>query len=434
MKVLLVNPPAEREYIRVERCMQVKDSWGSLWQPIQLCYAQSVLKKQGYETKLVDCIAENMDFDKLETKIKDFSPDTVVINTALPTLKSDLKVAEITGARTAAIGISGILVLEMMKNVDAVIQGDVEKSVLDFCRGGKGVIKNQTVNLDGIPFPDFSDLNLDRYTMPFSKRRMALIVPSRGCPFRCSFCLVPLYHKKATFRSAENIVDEIEVNSKKYDIKDYLFWSETFTLNKDFVLSVCGEIIKRKLSINWMTPSRSDRVDEEILKSMKNAGCDMISYGVECLNQEGLDGIRKEETVEDTEMSIKMTKAAGIKVIAHVIVGLPGETEEMFKSTINRLIELKTDYVQIYCATPYPGTGLYKTARKNNWIKETDLLNYQINKSAMRNEHMTAERIQELRRWGMKKFYLRPKFMVKETFRNNPKNLFSTGIKFIFNW
>ena len=86
MKVLLVNPPADKEYIRVERCMQVKESWGSLWQPIQLCYAQSVLEREGYETKLIDCIAENIGFEELKRISKQFKPDAVVVNTALPIL------------------------------------------------------------------------------------------------------------------------------------------------------------------------------------------------------------------------------------------------------------------------------------------------------------------------------------------------------------
>jgi len=434
MKVLLVNPPAEKEYIRVERCMQVKESWGSLWQPIQLCYAQSILNREGHETKLIDCIADNLNWKQLKSQLDQFNPYAVVVNTALPTLENDLKIINITKARIASVGIPGIISPKMMKNVDAIIQGDVEKSVLEFCDGKNGIIKNQVKNLDDLPFPDFDDLNLNKYTMPFSNKKMVLIVPSRGCPFKCSFCLVPLYHNKAIFRSPENIVDELERNVVNYNISDFLFWSETFTLKKDFVIDTCNEITMRNLKIEWMTPCRSDSVDEEILKSMKTAGCNMISYGVECLDQSVLDKIKKSETVKEIENSIKLTKKHGIKVIAHVVVGLPGETEEMFKSTINRLIQLNVDYVQVYAATPYPRTELHKIAKKNKWITEDDVSKYQINNSIMRNEFLSVDEIQKLRKWGMRKFYIRSRFVSRELFRHNPKNLFSAGMRFILEW
>jgi radical SAM superfamily enzyme YgiQ (UPF0313 family) len=93
--VLLINPPYKIDYVRVERCMQSKDAWSSLWQPIQLCYIQAVLEEKGYKTRLIDCIAENMDFDGLKKEVKKNKPKFVVLNVAIPTIENDLNTAKI---------------------------------------------------------------------------------------------------------------------------------------------------------------------------------------------------------------------------------------------------------------------------------------------------------------------------------------------------
>jgi radical SAM superfamily enzyme YgiQ (UPF0313 family) len=301
-------------------------------------------------------------------------------------------------------------------------------------KGKRGILKKE-VDFKNLPFPCFRDLPLDAYTMPFSGERMALVVPSRGCTFNCSFCLVPVYYgRRVKFREPKYIVDELVRNVNEYKIKSFLFWTETFTMKKKFVLEICNEIIARKLDIRWMAPARVDTVDEEMLRVMKQSGCFMLSFGVESLEQEILDKVNKNVKVFDIEKAIELCKDVDINVMAHIIVGLPGQTKKSVKKTIDKLIDFGTDYIQVYCAVPYPKTGLHQIASEKGWIESENMSKYEINTAVMRNEHMSAEEIQELRNWCYRRFYFRPKIIIKQFLENPSPRLFLDGVNFFLGW
>ena len=109
-----------------------------------------------------------------------------------------------------------------------------------------------------------------------------------------------------------------------------------------------------------MAPSRADTINKELLKEMKDSGCFMLSFGVESLEQRVLDKVNKKVKVSQIEKAIRLSREAGIEVMAHIIVGLPGQTEESVKKTVEKLIKMDTSYIQVYCAVPYPKTGLYQ--------------------------------------------------------------------------
>jgi len=266
-----------------------------------------------------------------------------------------------------------------------------------------------------------------------------LVEPGRGCPFKCIFCVVPVINEKVRYRSAKNFVDELERDYTKYNIKNFLFWMETATLNKKLMLEICEEIKNRNLKIKWMAPSRVDTVDLELLKKMKEAGCWMLSFGIESIDQKVLDLIKKKITVQQIEKAIENAKKVGIKIVAHIIIGLPGQTKESVEKTIDWLIEKKVDYAQFYCAVPYWGTELRKIAEKNGWIVSNNPKDYEVDKSVMRNEFLSCREIEELRKKAYMKFYMRPSVILKEIWENkfNPQymlNLIKDGFLFLKEW
>jgi radical SAM superfamily enzyme YgiQ (UPF0313 family) len=460
MKILLLNPPSPKgtEYVRVERCMQKKSAWGgSLWQPLPLMYAQTILDKNGYETKLLDATAEEMNHKETIDFVSKENPDFLVVNIAIPTIFNDCKFAmsvkkKIKKVKTIAIGIpTNLLPLIISKyKFDYAIIGDVEYSILDILKGRKSFVTkkigrtlffNHSVeDLNKLPLPALHDLNLDRYTLPFTRERLMLIDIGRGCPFKCIFCLVPATGgRRLRLRNAKNIVDELERDYHEYEIKNFLFWTENATLNKKFMLSLCDEIIKRGLKIKWMTPSRVDTVDWKMLKKMSDAGCWMLSYGIESVDQKVLDLAKKGTTIKKMERAITLAHKAGIKVMAHIIIGLPGQTRESVERTIEWLIDKDVDYCQFYCAVPYWKTELRKIAEKNGWIESDDPTKYEIDKSVMRNDFLSSKDIEELRKQAFFKFYLRPKMIFKELlmYNFNPlyiANLVWDGIYFLKTW
>lgn len=458
IKIVLINPPSPEntEYVRVERCMQKKSAWaGSLWQPLQLMYAQSILKKNGYKTKLKDATAERLNYQDAVNFVIQQNPDFLIVNTSIPTIHYDGKFVleikrKIGKIKTVACGIPCILLPSIIAkyNFDYAILGDIEYAILDIMRGQEKNVKkfkntkfveHPVSDLNELPFPSLDDLDLDKYVIPFTKERLMLIDPGRGCPFNCIFCLVPVTTNGVRYRKAEDFVDELERDFKEYNIKNFLFWIETATLNRKYMISICDEIIKRNLKIKWMAPSRVDTVDQELLNKMKEAGCWMISYGVESLNQRILDLSKKGTTVEQIKKSIIIAHKASLRVMAHVIIGLPGDSKEFFEKTFKFLIDNDVDYCQFYCAVPYWKTELRRIAEKNKWIESNDPRKYEIDTAVMRNENLSSEEIEELREYGFLKFYFRPSFIIKEVIRYkfNPIylfNLLKDGLYFLKTW
>lgn len=463
MKILLFNPPSPEgtQYVRVERCMQKKSAWaGSLWQPMPLLYMSSYLKSKNYETLLVDAVAEGLTEDGAKELIRKQKPDILVLNTAVPTIEQDLIYADYAKKLGIIIVGFGVPISTMQdiigKRIDFGIKGDPEYAILEIV---KSVENNKKIDeryivsekpfllvfypvedLNNLPMPDLSDLKLDAYTLPFTRKKLMLVEPGRGCPWGCIYCLVPhLSGRKIRLRSPIKFVDELERDVKEYKIKDFLFWVETATFNKKNMVEICDEILKRGLKISWMTPSRVDCVDFELLKKMRKAGCWMISYGIESIEQDVLDNIQKGTTVEQMESAIKNTRAAGIKTMAHIIFGLPGQKKGVMEKTLDWLYKNNADYAQFYCAVPYWGTKLREIAEEKGWIETDDPTKYEIDNSVMHTDDLTSAEIMEMRETAFRKFYLRPKKIMQEIWwnKNNPRyilNLAKDGFYFLFNW
>lgn len=464
-KIYLINPPAFEgvKMVREGRCMQRKGAWTSVWPPISLALCGAVLEKEGYTVKLSDCIVEDIDLFLLKEKIKEFNPDLVVINTATPSIIGDIEVAkdvkEINPkALVTAIGIHVTALpnecLTMATELDCVIRGEPEMTVLDLVnhldenweqidgiswKNNEKIFHNkdrELISLDELPIPAWHLINLKNYLMPFTLKPFLLVATGRGCPHPCNYCADHVYYgKKLRIPSPEKVVNELAYVKEKYGIDEFLFWSEAFTLNRKFAKEVAKGIIEKKLNIKWVCNSRVDNVDYELLKLLKQAGCTMVGYGIESGSQEILDNCKKGITLEQIKKAVEETRKAGLDVTGHCIIGLPGETKETIENTVKFTLDLKLDFVQYYCAVPFPGSQLYKQALKEGWINTSDWKKYEQNFSVLDFPGLSAEEIMKLRKKAYKTFYSNPYVVIKTLKRmKSPsewKNFIRMAVEFV---
>ncbi len=445
MKVLILNPPAFKPYVREGRCEQKTSSYGYMMVPISLPYIAAVLEREGHKVEIIDAIAEFKSIAKVLEAIKSFNPEMIIMNTSTPTIKNDLMICNLIKENFEELFIVAIGThvtacdLEVLKTskVDAVIRGEPEITALELTntlekngdlqdvRGlswkssGK-IIKNSErpffEPLDELPYPARHLLKNELYKMPFIGKPYTLLVSSRGCPYDCIFCTAHLYYgKKPRFRSPENVVDEVEEVVWKYKIRHITMWSDTFTLNRKHVVGICQELIDRKLNdvVEFSANSRVDLVDPELLRLMKKAGFSYISYGIESGVQKILDSCKKGTTVEQGINAVKWAKEAGFIVLTHFIFGLPGETKETIMKTIKYAKKLDSDFPQFYCAVPFPGTEFYKYALENDLLVTKDWSFYELNNAVISYPHLSSEELEKMRKMAYILVNLNPKLLFK---------------------
>lgn len=261
--------------------------------------------------------------------------------------------------------------------------------------------------LDELPYPAWHLIDRKRYTLPFSKRPFLSLFSSRGCPFSCIFCADHAYYgKKLRKRSPSRIVDEMEYGCSRFEISDFLFWTESFTFSRDLVMEIAGEIMRRNLQVRWYCNSRVDNVDRELLQTMKKAGCRMMSFGIESFSPLVLSNIKKGTTPEQAEQAVRLAHECGLEVIAHCIFGLPGETEQSMRDTLRRICGLPVDYAQFYAATPFPGTEFYTMCKDK--IKDQKWENYEQGTCIIDTEDISAEMLNRIRDEAYRAFFYRP--------------------------
>ena len=259
-------------------------------------------------------------------------------------------------------------------------------------------------------------LKNERYKLPHNGHSFTLINVARGCPYLYTFCIANIYYgKKLRHHSIDYVINEIETCITHHGIKDFLFWEEIFTLDKVFGIALCDEIISKGLDISWATTTRADQVNEEILTRMKDAGCVLLGLGMESCSQKILDNSQKHETVDQIKEAVELCKKVGMPTMGHFIFGLPGETEETAQETIKYITTSGIDYMQCYCAVPYPKTPLGEMAKEKGWLVAKRWSDYDFGgRSVMDMGTVSPDDIDRYRNTAFRKFYMRPGFILKQ--------------------
>ncbi|MBU0504196.1 MAG: radical SAM protein [Candidatus Omnitrophota bacterium] len=448
MKVLVINEPFVKDFCRTQR-WAARSRGRVLRAPDWLAYAAAVLEKDGHNVRLLDMVADGMSKIDLRRIIKKEQPDFVVLDSTTPSIYSDIECAGIvkseSGAGVIMVGphISSLpeeTLLYASGTVDVACIGEYDYTVsesisrynnLESVKGivyynNGSLVRNEARdlidNLDELPFPAWRHLDLMKYFDGGKLYPYIDIISGRGCPNSCVFCLWPqvMHGLKYRFRSPGNVVDEIE-----YDIRlcprvlrggEFFFEDDTFTVNKERSVMICEEIMRRNLKITFSVNARVDSADLGMFKVMKKAGCRELLVGFESGSQVILDNAHKNITLENSYKFMELARSAGLCVHGCFVIGLPGETEETAQETVDFAMSLKCDTLQFSGAVPFPGTKFFEMAKDNCWLKTRDWsrwLGEGEQKGIVEYPGIVQERINYYVDLGLRKFYLRPVFIIK---------------------
>lgn len=384
MRVALIYPKSYSE----EHCVTIEAQEKNLglFPPLSLAYVASILEKYGHQVTIIDATSLKLSFAEVVAEIKKFGPQIIGFTITTPLFHQTLSwIRSLKAAVELPIIVGGFHVSlyprETMhyKEIDYALMGDAELTLPEFMecfkeqkgfenvkgicfRIGDEIIVNSQrqrfMNLEDMPFPARHLLPNQKYYSIVSRRKnFTSIITSRGCPFRCIFC--DQSHKKPVFRSATNVVDEMEECFYKFGVREVDFLDPAFTLDKKRVMDICAQIKQRRLDISWSVRTRVDIVDEQLLQEMSKAGCIRIMYGIESAVPEILKAIRKEVDVGRIKKIIKLTAEKGIDVFGFFMIGSPGETAQSAKETIRFAKKSALSHVQFTRLTAWPGSELY---------------------------------------------------------------------------
>ena len=274
-------------------------------------------------------------------------------------------------------------------------------------------------DLDELPWPARHLLDPHRYIMGhYTYKPQLLMMTSMGCPAKCIFCIWPqiTYRGKVRMRRPEAIAEEMLHVKKTYGAREIYFDDDTFNLTESRVMEVCEAMIRKNTKLAWITEMRVDRLNLEVLKTMKRAGCVKILYGLESGDQTILDNSLKKITVEQICETIALTQKAGIKIHATFMFGLPGETPETIKRTMDFAKELNPDTIQASIASPYPGTTFYEMAKRDGTLKMDSWEDFDAElKGSIEYPGLPKEAIQKAVGDMYKNFYMRPAYLARRT-------------------
>ena len=433
-KILLINPPW---VIGEDKNLwkQVASSWPSLG----LAYIASVLEQDNHKVYYLDCSAEQLTVGDTRKTLKEYQDlDFIGITITTPLANNGLKIAKLAKeifpkAKIVFGGVHASIMPEKILEkvyIDYVIVDEGEDAMKELVNGKEveeieslcykkdgQIIKNPLrplrENLDDIPPPAYHLLPIDKYHPPVGgyKRLPAMsILATRGCPGRCTFCC-RTFRGRVRKRSADNIIEEIKILQKNYGIKEIAFYDDTFTIFEDLVKEFCEKVIKEKIDITWSCFTRVDRVNEELLRTMKKAGCHAILIGVESADEQILKNINKMISLDQVRTAVHLARKMGIETRAAFMFGNQGETEETIKKTIKYAIDLDPDEAIFNIAIPYPGTEMYNWAKKNGYIKSFNWDDYSYSNVVLELPNLDREKLQHFYNLAYRKFYFRPKII-----------------------
>jgi anaerobic magnesium-protoporphyrin IX monomethyl ester cyclase len=437
-KVLLVNLPFEKVYEKTT----LKGVAPST-PPLGLaCIGGSLLEK-GHEVKLFDFNIYGMpEFLKI---VDDFAPDFVGITFVTPLIREAQKISELVKKINKKIIVVGggphcssfpeSAVQEASLDIGVIGEGDVVINEIvsgkdpQLIKGiaykkGEKIITNQRdkfINdLDSLPFPAYSLYEKEKYKVPPAiarKNPVAWVETSRGCVFGCVYCNKSCFGKTFRVKSPERIVGEF-AKVKKMGFREIHLTDDGFTTNIKRAKKICDLLIESKVKIGWSTITgiRVDRVDFELLRKMRRAGCYRVYFGIESGNQKILNNIKKGITLEQIRKAVELAKKAKLEVAGYFMIGLPGETEETMQDTIRLAKLLDLDLAKISITIPLPATEIFNELDTKGLIKTHDWEKfkfYSTPSTIYDHQNLSWPTIEKYYAKFYREIYLSPQFIIR---------------------
>lgn len=234
--------------------------------------------------------------------------------------------------------------------------------------------------LDELPLPNREAINMYNYLETWKKNHgesSMTISTQRGCPYTCKWCSTAVYGQSYRRRPAHQVAAEMKMLKEQYNPDAIWFVDDVFTISHKWLTAFHEEVVKQKAQIRFECITRAERLNDEILKLLKEAGCFRIWIGAESGSQEIIDAMDRRVDVNHVKKIIQDTNAMGIETGTFIMLGYPGETEKNIDETIQYLKEAKPTHYTITVAYPIKGTSLYneiedKITAQPNWEQSTD--------------------------------------------------------------
>ncbi len=447
MNILLINPPFDpEESVGESRSVRFVLN---ITPPLGLAYLGAVLDRAGHRVRIVDYTAR-FPYPPLPELLEEFRPEMIGLTATTPSFEPARKLAgelhKLAPGTPIVLGGAHVTCTPGAALADGVfaagVLGEGEETMVELAgrlRDGKspdletvqgiafpegGALRRTRprefiADLDALPFPAYHLLPPLRYyhPTPASYRRLpvGILMTSRGCPFKCTFCDRSIFGNTTRFHGVERVLDEVEWMIKERGAREIRFFDDTFTLKKDRVREICAGFRQRKLNFPWTCLTAVKAVTPELLKEMKSAGCWQVLYGLESGDDRMLKLLGKGNTVEENRRAVRWAKEAGLEVRGDFIVGTPGETMESLERTLNFTLEAGLDYAHFNKFTPFPGTELYRRLEAEGYTFDFTHGCSILDHGALLFVPESLNR-DDYRKWldrAFKRFYLRPSHVLK---------------------
>jgi len=334
---------------------------------------------------------------EVRNTVQHFQPDMVGITCMTSTFPVALKIANIVKSISQSLPVvmggchPTVMPFDVAKReeVDFVIQGEGEFPLIQLCNY---LDKRDSTELGDIPglfykdngqiiqckentfIEDINELPLIRrdlilFPEIYNSESYSKVMSSRGCPYGCTFCSSPaIWKRKVRFRKPDKIIEEIHYLKKELGVQRFGFWDDTFTSSKKYVVEFCELLLKNDLNINWRSFVRANTVDKELLRTMRKAGCYLLSMGIESGSDRVLKRMNKGITVDMVRKAVKRIKEEGFILGSFWMMGIPYETEEDMMKTVGLMQELDVDHINFCTFVPEPMTELYDVCIKEGTL------------------------------------------------------------------
>lgn len=371
--------------------------------PFSLAYLAALLERAALPVEVYDGVALNVSRETFLERCISYAPRVILMEATTPTIDDDLALcAELKAKTGALIVLAGAhpthfarQLLEENPQLDWVLKNEYELNALaalrDLYQGrppsdqpglawrSAGAVvegpKGEPIReLDALPFPARHMFPTRQaptmwpYWDGFCQRRPAVQMhSSRGCPFKCTFCLwISVMYEQGPYRvfSGKRTVDEMEHVIERYGAREIYFDDDIFTAREDHVLDLCNEIRARGLEVSWSVMGDAMAVTDRAIDAMAAAGCIGMKFGVESANKDVLKKLRKPVKIERVRKVAERCAERGIKTHATITFGLEGDTPETMQETLSYACSLPVDSIQFSVTTPFPGTEHYARAMK----------------------------------------------------------------------
>ncbi|UCH80039.1 MAG: cobalamin-dependent protein [Nitrospiraceae bacterium] len=449
-KILFITPPFHAGVVEVA---------GS-WIPLNLVYIAGAARKAGFEAEIYDAMTKKVGYDEIKKRIEESRPDYVGISSFTCTVPDSIKVLELAKSINPEIitimgGVHPSFMYEEMfslsDDIDYIIRGEGEITITDLLNALAdnqspsnvlGIVyqeKGKVIATEPRPFMDNFDaqpmgwdlLDWEDYTyfiLPGS--RLAAVCTSRGCEQECTFCSQQKYWNRTwRGRSPEDVVGEMEHLNKTYGVDVILFTDDYPSPDRARWEKILELLIEKDMGIKILMETRAKDIirDSDILHKYKKAGIIHIYVGTEATEQDCLDYIKKDLSIEESKEALRLLREVGIVTETSMILGLPDETKENITETLRLIIEYNPDFGHFLAIAPWPYSDIYNELK--DYIAVKDYRKYNLIDPIIKPKAMTLEEIDHAIIHCYKTFYTKKFNEMMEEKDEFKKNYLITSMK-----